>query len=46
MAARHIHQEREGFTFLTPRDKIQELALYSVSDDYFTVRKSLGLTVG
>jgi hypothetical protein len=46
VAAQHIRQEREGFTLLAARDRIHELVLYSVSDDYFAARKSLGLTVG
>jgi tetratricopeptide (TPR) repeat protein len=28
------------------KDKVKELVLYSVSEDYFTVRKQLGLTIG
>lgn len=45
-AAQHIRQEREGFAFLTARDMVQELVNYSISEDYFTVRKTLGLAVG
>jgi hypothetical protein len=28
------------------KDKIKELVLYSVSEDYFAVRHHLGLTIG
>ncbi|MCY1004664.1 hypothetical protein OV079_03580 [Nannocystis pusilla] len=45
VAAQHIRGEREGFSFLTARDMVQELVRYSISEDYFTVRKSLGLAV-
>ncbi|MCY1064227.1 hypothetical protein OV090_05625 [Nannocystis sp. RBIL2] len=43
VAAQHIRGEREGFSFLTARDMIQELVRFSISEDYFAVRKSLGL---
>ena len=29
-----------------PKEKLQELILYSISEDYFKVRKHLGLTIG
>ncbi|MCY0991981.1 hypothetical protein OV203_32890 [Nannocystis sp. ILAH1] len=45
VAAQSIGREREGFSFLTARDMVQELVRYSISEDYFTVRKSLGLAV-
>jgi hypothetical protein len=28
------------------KDKIKELVLYSISEDYFTVRGQMGLTIG
>lgn len=45
VAAQHIGREREGFSFLTSRDMVQELVRFSISEDYFAVRKSLGLAV-
>ena len=29
---------------MSPRDKIKELVLYSISEDYFTARRAVGLT--
>ncbi|HQB42765.1 MAG TPA: hypothetical protein PLV85_04135, partial [Polyangiaceae bacterium] len=31
---------------LTPEDKITEMIVFSVSNEYFAVRKALGLTIG
>lgn len=45
VAAQHIARERDGVSFLTARDMVQELVRYSISEDYFAVRKSLGLAV-
>ncbi|MFY0533072.1 hypothetical protein [Nannocystis pusilla] len=45
VAAQHIRQEREGVAFLTAHDMVQELVRYSISEEYFVVRKSLGLAV-
>ena len=30
---------------MSPRDKIKELVLYSISEDYFTARRAVGLQV-
>jgi len=31
---------------MTPKDKIKELVLYSISEDYFDARRSIGVQVG
>ena len=31
---------------LTPADKMKELLVFSVSEQYFTLRKTLGIAVG
>ena len=28
---------------MSPRDKIKELVLYSISEDYFTARRAIGV---
>ena len=30
---------------MTPKDKIKELVLYSISEDYFKARKGIGIAV-
>ncbi|HEY8379115.1 MAG TPA: tetratricopeptide repeat protein, partial [Nannocystis sp.] len=45
-AAHLISQEQAAFgSALTPKDKIKELVLYSISEDYFKARKSIGMSV-
>ncbi|NJK30990.1 MAG: hypothetical protein HC927_00500 [Deltaproteobacteria bacterium] len=31
---------------MTPKDKIKELVLYSISEDYFEARRAVGIQVG
>ncbi|MEZ4452382.1 MAG: tetratricopeptide repeat protein [Nannocystaceae bacterium] len=46
VAAHVISQESATFgATMTPKDKIKELVLYSLSEDYFKARKSIGLVV-
>jgi hypothetical protein len=45
-AAHLISQEQAAFgSTLTPKDKIRELVLYSISEDYFKARKGIGIAV-
>ena len=45
-AARMIQQlPPEGSTDLPPKEKIKELVLFSVSEDYFTLRQALGIQI-
>nr|WP_276602857.1 tetratricopeptide repeat protein [Nannocystis pusilla] len=45
-AAHLISQEQAGFgSAMTPKDKIKELVLYSISEDYFKARKGIGVSV-
>ena len=46
IAGQMISQEQSllGST-MGPRDKIKELVLYSISEDYFTARRAIGVTV-
>lgn len=32
-------------SFLSPKDALRELVVYSVSEDYFAARRALGLNV-
>ena len=46
VAAHIISQEQSAFgSSMTPKDKIKELVLYSISEDYFKARKSIGMSV-
>ena len=45
-AASAISQEQRMLgSFLTPKDALRELIVYSVSEDYFNARRALGLNV-
>ena len=45
-AAHLISQEQAAFgSAMTPKDKIKELVLYSINEDYFKARKAIGLSV-
>ena len=45
-AAHLISQEQAAFgSSMTPKDKNQELVLYSISEDYFKARKGIGVSV-
>jgi hypothetical protein len=46
VAARMIQTETGGVDEIPPKEKIKELVLYSVSEDYFKVREILGITIG
>ena len=46
VAANRLSTEPTGVGGLSPKDKVKELALYSVSEEYFGVRKQLGLAIG
>jgi len=46
IAGQMISQEQAPLgvgTSMTPRDKIKELVLYSISEDYFTARRAIGV---
>jgi tetratricopeptide (TPR) repeat protein len=46
VAAHIISQEQSAFgSSMTPKDKIKELVLYSISEDYFKARKGIGIAV-
>ena len=46
VAARMVSQEPAVVGGPNAKEKIKELVLYSISEDYFTVRHHLGLTIG
>jgi hypothetical protein len=46
VSARLISQEPVVVGGPQAKDKIKELVLYSVSEDYFAVRQQLGVTIG
>ncbi|MEE9384726.1 MAG: tetratricopeptide repeat protein [Nannocystaceae bacterium] len=47
VAAHMIAQEQSQLgSSMTPKDKIKELVLYSISEDFFTARRHMGLHVG
>lgn len=41
-----IRNEDASISKLTPKEKIKELVLFSISDSYFELRKQLGLALG
>ena len=45
-AARMVTAEPVGLVGPQPKDKIKQLVLYSISEDYFAVREHLGITIG
>ena len=46
VAAHIISQEQTAFgSTMTPKDKIRELVLYSISEDYFRARRNIGMHV-
>ena len=46
IAGQMISQEQSMLgSAMSPRDKIKELVLYSISEDYFTARRNIGMTV-
>ncbi|MCA9715810.1 MAG: hypothetical protein KC468_14120, partial [Myxococcales bacterium] len=48
MVAAHITSQEQGGlgSIMTPKEKVKELVLYSISEDYFKARRSIGLHVG
>jgi hypothetical protein len=46
VAARMVSMEPVMVGGPQVKDKIKELVLYSISEDYFGVRSHLGLTIG
>ena len=46
VAARMISLEPAGIGAMTPKDKVKDLVLYSISEDYFQVRAHLGMVIG
>ncbi len=46
VAVRMINAEPPGFSDVPPKDKIMQLILFSVSEEYFRLRESLGITIG
>jgi len=46
VAAKMVSMEQQVVGGMSVKDKIKELVLYSVSEDYFAVRHHLGTTIG
>ena len=46
VAARMVSAEPVAMGGPQVKDKIKELVLYSISEDYFAVRAQMGLTIG
>jgi len=46
VAAKMVSQEPVAVGGMQPKDKIKELVLYSLSEEYFQVRQHLGLSIG
>ncbi|MDJ0762320.1 MAG: tetratricopeptide repeat protein [Myxococcota bacterium] len=46
VAARMIQAESGSVDEIPPKEKIKELVLFSVSEEYFRLRESLGITIG
>jgi tetratricopeptide (TPR) repeat protein len=46
LAARYIQMEPATAGGMSAKDKIKELVLYSISEEYFELREHLGLTIG
>jgi hypothetical protein len=46
IAAQMVSQEQSMMgSAMSPKDKIKELVLYSISEDYFAARRAIGLSV-
>jgi tetratricopeptide (TPR) repeat protein len=45
IAARAIQADAAPVGTLTPKDKLKDLVLYSVSDEYFALREAMGLQI-
>jgi hypothetical protein len=46
LAARFIQMEPATVGGMSAKDKIKELVLYAISEQYFELREHLGLTIG
>jgi hypothetical protein len=46
VAARMIQTETGGVDEIPPKEKIKELVLFSVSEEYFKLREILGIVIG
>jgi hypothetical protein len=46
VAAKMVSTEPSGIGGMTPKEKVKDLVLYSISEDYFRVRRQLGMTIG
>ena len=46
VAARLVQTEPVSIGVAEPKDKLRDLLLWSVSEEYFTVREHLGLLIG
>jgi hypothetical protein len=46
LSDRFIRSEPTVVGGLQPRDKIKELVLYAISEEYFELRRQLGMTIG
>ncbi|MFH1529840.1 MAG: tetratricopeptide repeat protein [Pseudomonadota bacterium] len=45
VAAKSLAQESISFSKLPPKEKVKELVLYAISEDYLALRKTLGINV-
>jgi hypothetical protein len=46
VAVRMVNNEPPGFSDVPPKDKVMQLILFSVSEEYFNLREKLGITIG
>ena len=46
IATRLVQTEPVSIGVADPKDKMRDLILWSISDEYFTVREHLGLGIG
>jgi len=46
VAARLVQSEPVSIGVADPKDKIRDLLLWSISEEYFVVREHLGLVIG
>ena len=45
VAARMVSTEQAGLSPLAPKERLKELLVFSVSEDYFAIRKQLGVEI-
>ncbi len=46
LAARFIQMEPTTVGGLQPKDKVKELVMYAISEEYFELRQQIGITIG